>query len=199
MGETTGGVLRRGSDRIVGGVASGLGQYFGIDVLLVRIVFVILALAPPGIGIILYLVLWFLMEPPAGAPQSATRNIGDRFRTMGDEIREDFRTGFSRSAGAGSQPPLSSGPVSGGSSGDPPAGQPSPGGTPPPGSPPPGRGWWSPSHRGRPRGLWAGIILIALGAYFLLANIGVLSGFRWDLFWPVVLIAIGLLILVRRR
>ena len=182
MSETTGGVLRRGSDRIVGGVASGLAQYFGIDVLLVRIVFVILALAPPGIGIILYLVLWFLMEPPAGAPQSATRTIGDRFRAMGNEIREDFRTGFSRSE-------------------TPPSGGATPPGTPAssPGSPP-NRGWWSPGYGGgRPRGFWAGVILIVLGAYFLLSNIGVLSGFRWDIFWPAVLIAIGLLILVRRR
>ena len=178
MGETTGGVLRRGSDRIVGGVASGLAHYFGIDVLLVRIVFVILALAPPGIGIILYLVLWFLMEPPTGAPQSATRNIGDRLRAINDEIREDFRSGFSRSEGP------------------PPAG-----GAPPPSGPgsPPHRGWWSPGYGGRPRGLWFGVILIALGLYFLLANIGVLRGFRWDIFWPAVLIAIGLLILVRRR
>ena len=181
MSETTGGVLRRGSDRIVGGVASGLAQYFGVDVLLVRIVFVILALAPPGIGIVLYLVLWFLMEPPAGAPQSASRNIGERFRAMGNEIREDFRTGFSRSDAT---PPGGAGP-------------PTP--TPAePGSTPP-RGWWSPGYGGRPRGLWAGVILIVLGAYFLLSNIGVLSGFRWDIFWPAVLIAIGLLVLVRRR
>ena len=186
MGETTGGVLRRGSDRIVGGVASGLAHYFGIEVLLVRIVFVILALVPPGVGIgvILYLVLWFLMEPPAGTPQSATRTIGDRFRAMGDDLREDFRTGFSRSEApppAGGTPPSSSG-------------------TPPsaPG-PPPQRGWWSPGYGGRPRGLWFGVILILLGAYFLLSNIGVLNGFRWDIFWPAVLIAIGLIILVRRR
>jgi len=157
-------------------VASGLAQYFGIDTLLVRIVFVILALAPPGIGIILYLVLWFLMEPPAGAPQSATRTIGDRLRAMGNEIREDFRTGFSRAEG----PPPS-------------------GGTPPSSPPPPNRGWWSPGYGGRPRGLWAGVILVGLGAFFLLANIGVLSGFRWDIFLPVVLIAIGVLILVRLR
>ncbi len=178
MGETTGGVLRRGSDRIIGGVASGLAQYFAIDVLLVRIAFVILALAPPGIGIILYLVLWFLMEPPAGAPQSATRSIGDRLRAMGNEIREDFRSGFSRSEG----------PPPGG--GTPPSGQ---------GSPPHRGGWWSPGYGGRPRGLWFGVILILLGAYFLLSNIGVLAGFRWDIFWPAVLIAIGLLILIRRR
>jgi len=46
--------------------------------------------------------------------------------------------------------------------------------------------------------LWGGVILIALGAYFLIANLGFLSGFRWDVFWPVVLIAIGLLVLFRR-
>jgi len=38
-----------------------------------------------------------------------------------------------------------------------------------------------------------------LGAYFLAANIGLLSGFHWEIFLPIVLIAIGLMILVRRR
>ena len=185
MGETTGGVLRRGSDRIVGGVCSGLAGYFGVDVLLVRIIFVILAFTPPGIGVILYLVLWFLMEPPQGTPVSATRNVGDRLRSMQQEIREDFRTGFSRSqaGGPGSPPPSpssSSGPV-----------PPSPG--------PPSPGWWGPGRHDRPRGLWVGIILVVLGAYILVSNLGLLNGFRWDIFWPIVLIAIGLLVLVRRR
>jgi phage shock protein C len=183
MAETAGGVLRRGSDRIVGGVCSGLAAYFGVDTLLVRVVFVILALTPPGVGIILYLVLWFLMEPP-GTPVSASHSVGDRLRAMGQEIREDFRTGFSRSQAGGptAPPPTTGGP-----------------GEPPPSGPPRGRGWWGPDYGGRPRGLWAGIILIAVGAYFLLANAGLLSGFRWDLFWPIVLIIIGLLVLVRRR
>src|SRR6202521_3973698 len=114
VSETTGGVLRRGSDRIVGGVCSGLAVYFGVDPLLVRIVFVILALLPPGVGIgvILYLVLWFLMEPPQGAPTSATRNIGARLRSMGDELREDFRTGFrTHASGDATPPPPTGGPA----------------------------------------------------------------------------------------
>jgi phage shock protein PspC (stress-responsive transcriptional regulator) len=190
MGETTGGVLRRGSDRIIGGVCSGLAAYFGVDVVLVRIVFVILALIPPGIGvgIILYLALWFLMEPPEGAPASATRNIGDRLRSMGDELREDFRTGF-RSQASGSATPQ---PPSGGATGS----------TPPPGTPgppPPHGGWWGPARGDRPRGLWLGVILIAIGAYLLIDNLGLLRGFRWDIFGSVVLIAVGLVILVRRR
>lgn len=185
MGETTGGVLRRGSDRIVGGVCSGLAAYFGVDVLLVRIIFVILAFTPPGIGVILYLVLWFLMEPPQGAPTWANRNIGDRIRAMGQEIREDFRSGFSRSQQAGDP-------------GSPPPPPPPSGGPAPPSAGPP-YGWSGPGHRGRPRGLWVGILLVVLGAYILVANIGLLNGFRWDIFGPIVLIAIGLLVLVRRR
>ena len=176
MGETTGGVLRRGSDRIVGGVCAGLAVYFGVDPLLVRVVFVILALVPPGIGILLYLVLWFLMEPPLGQTTSATRSVGERLRSMGDDIRHDFRTGFSRSQESE---------------------------TPHPDPPPQGgrekSGRWGAPYGNRPPGLWAGIILIVLGAYFLLTNLGVLANVRWDLFWPAVLIALGLLLLLRRR
>ncbi len=190
MGETTGGVLRRGSDRIIGGVCSGLAAYFGVDVVLVRIVFVVLALIPPGIGtgVILYLALWFLMEPPQGAPTSATRNIGDRLRMMGDEIREDFRTGFRAQASGGTNTPPPSG---------------TPGSSPPPPEtpvPPPWPGgWWGAAPGERPRGLWLGVILIVVGAYLLIDNLGLLRGFRWEIFWSVVLIAIGLLFLVRRR
>jgi len=184
MGETTGGALRRGSDRIIGGVCSGLAAYFGVDPLLVRIAFVILAIVPPGIGIgvILYLVLWFLMEPPVGAPTSATRNVGARLRTMGDELREDFRTGFRTHESATAGPPPTDSPP------------------PPGGAKPPARGgWWGPALRDRPRGLWAGIILIALGAYLLIDNLGLLRGIRWDIVGPVVLIAVGLLVLARRH
>jgi phage shock protein C len=187
MGEATGGVLRRGSDRIIGGVCSGLAAYFGVDVVLVRIAFVILALFPPGIGVILYLALWFLMEPAQGAPTSATRSIGDRLRSMGDEIREDFRTGFRSQASGPATPP----PPTGSETGSPP-----PSGTP---AQPPHGGWWGPTRGDRPRGLWLGIILIALGAYLLIDNLGLLRGFRWEIFWSAVLIAVGLLILVRRR
>ena len=180
MGETAGGVLRRGSDRIIAGVCSGLAEYFHIDPTLVRVVFVILALAPPGVGIILYAVLWFLMEPTGGMTHGS-RTVSDRFREMGHEMRREFRRGWWRSqSDTGSVPP-------------PQAGNPPPPGAPGPESP--GGRWGGPRHRS---GLWGGVILIALGAYFLIANLGFLSGFRWDLFWPVVLIAIGLLVLFRR-
>ncbi|MDQ6885340.1 MAG: PspC domain-containing protein [Candidatus Dormibacteraeota bacterium] len=181
MGETTGGALRRGSVRIIGGVCSGLAIYLGVEALLVRIVFVILALLPPalGIGVILYLALWFLMEPPKGRPAAASGTIGARLRAMGDELREDFRTGFRTHSSSAETPP-------------PPTGEPT-------GSAPRRGDWWGPGHPHRRGGLWLGIILIAIGAYLLIDNLGLLRDVRWDIIGPVVLIAIGLLVLLRRR
>jgi len=182
MGDTVGGVLRRGSDRIVAGVCSGLGDYFHLDHTLVRVVFAVLTIASAGAGVVLYLILWFLMEPP-GVGSAAPRTISDRVRQMGDEVRREFRGGLFGPHTASPTP------------------EPSPGarppGTPAP-EPRPGFKWGGRYGGGRPSGLWAGILLIALGAYFLAANLGFLDGFRGDIFWPVVLIAIGLLVLFRR-
>jgi len=43
-----------------------------------------------------------------------------------------------------------------------------------------------------------GLVLIALGAIFLFSNAGVFRIVRWDLAWPLVLIAIGALLLAQR-
>ncbi len=47
-------------DRVIGGVCSGLGRYLGIDPVLLRIAFVLLAIAGGG-GIVLYVVGWILI------------------------------------------------------------------------------------------------------------------------------------------
>jgi len=53
--------LRRSrGDRMVAGVCAGLAEYFNVDPVLVRLVFVLLALAG-GPGVLLYIVLWFIM------------------------------------------------------------------------------------------------------------------------------------------
>src|SRR3954451_2234950 len=53
--------LRRGHEHVLGGVCSGLAERLRVDVLLVRVGFVVLAVAG-GIGVPLYLVLWFVMS-----------------------------------------------------------------------------------------------------------------------------------------
>ena len=42
------------------------------------------------------------------------------------------------------------------------------------------------------------IVLIAVGVYFLLLNLGLLWWLRADIFWPLVLIALGAWLILRR-
>jgi len=53
-------LYRSRRDRMVAGVAGGLGAYFGLDPLIVRVAFIVLAITP-GIGWLLYLVLWLVV------------------------------------------------------------------------------------------------------------------------------------------
>lgn len=54
-------VLRRSrDDRVIGGVCGGLGRYLGVDPVLLRIAFVVLAIAA-GSGVLLYIVSWILI------------------------------------------------------------------------------------------------------------------------------------------
>ena len=61
-------LTRSTDDKVLGGLAGGLGRYFGIDPVVFRIAFVVLTLAG-GSGILLYLVGWPLIpDDPAATP-----------------------------------------------------------------------------------------------------------------------------------
>ncbi|HKU03046.1 MAG TPA: PspC domain-containing protein, partial [Arthrobacter sp.] len=57
--------IRRGPDRWIGGVASGVAHRFGIDPLIVRGIFIVLALFA-GVGVLLYGLAWALLPEPDG-------------------------------------------------------------------------------------------------------------------------------------
>jgi phage shock protein PspC (stress-responsive transcriptional regulator) len=58
---------------MLAGVAAGLADYLGIDVLIVRIVFAVLAVVG-GAGVPLYLAGWLLI-PEEGAEQSIASDL----------------------------------------------------------------------------------------------------------------------------
>ncbi len=74
-------LLRRSkTDRVVGGVAGGLGRYLGIDPVILRIAFVLLAISG-GSGVLLYLIAWIAIpEESEGDP-------------VGESIQSDNYTG----------------------------------------------------------------------------------------------------------
>jgi phage shock protein C len=67
-------LLRRSyQDRMLGGVAGGLAQYFGVDAMIVRIAFVVLTVFG-GAGIPLYLA-GLLLIPDEGSDQSIAGSL----------------------------------------------------------------------------------------------------------------------------
>ncbi|MGH7876590.1 MAG: PspC domain-containing protein [Candidatus Dormibacteraceae bacterium] len=152
--------VRKSSDTIIAGVAAGVAEYVDTDPIWIRILFVVLALAG-GIGVIVYLVLWFLMPGPLDAPTAQAEFGGSG-------------AGFNAPAeGGGGSTPASTAAVS----------------TEPAASR---------VVNGRRRGLGLGLLLVAVGCWFLLENLGLISWWQWNIAWPVMVILIGLIVIFAR-
>lgn len=76
-------LFRNENEKVIGGVCSGLANYFGIDVVVVRIIFVILFFSF-GFGLLPYLILW------VAVPSTASTEIGSTkkklYRDTDDKI-----------------------------------------------------------------------------------------------------------------
>lgn len=62
-------LFRDTDNAMIAGVSSGIANYFGLDPVLVRILFVVLAIFGGGLGIVLYLVLWLAVPPATTASE----------------------------------------------------------------------------------------------------------------------------------
>ena len=165
----------RSSNRIIGGVCAGLAERFHVDVLWVRVAFLIFVFLQ-GVGFFVYVVLWLVMpERLEGGGQRSGFDAmtADLKRIWGD--LQNQLAGTPRSAPA---PPAS--PP--GSSTDPaqPAPAPVSAGTQP--------------HVSRNQSSLFGLILIVIGFALLGSNIGIIN---WSVVWPAALITVGIVVLVR--
>ena len=173
MQQATPQAFHRGKDRILGGVCSGLAEGFHIDSLWVRIGFVLLAFLQ-GVGLLIYIVLWLVM------PEQVEGKEGTRsgFDSMTDDLRRigaELKSQFGGSSGAAAtQQPTSSGATTSTVTTDPPAGTSA-----------------APVKR---QTMILGVILVVVGLIILGANSGLV---QWSIIWPTVLIALGVLLLVR--
>jgi phage shock protein PspC (stress-responsive transcriptional regulator) len=64
-------LYRSRTDRKIAGICGGMGQYFGVDPVIFRIIWLLLLLGM-GAGLVVYLVLWLVIpnEPQASAAAS---------------------------------------------------------------------------------------------------------------------------------
>ena len=86
-------LYRDPSDKMIGGVCSGLGHYFDIDTVLVRIGFVVVALIGGG-GVLAYALLWAILDPaPPGHIEDPSKpatieNEGSTMPRIDDQVEE---------------------------------------------------------------------------------------------------------------
>jgi phage shock protein C len=175
-------LFRSRTDSVLGGVAGGVAEYLDVDPSIVRIVWAVLAIVTGGIFFLLYIVMWIVV--PEGTPGPYVPGPG-------------AQPGWNPPGGPAAAPPV---PPAAAAEGEAAA---VPGETPPPPAAAAAPAWTPPGsygyerHRHRRRGnggLIVGIILIALGAWFLLDNY--IPDLRSDLFWPIGLVILGVVLLV---
>jgi len=70
-------LFRDSENSVLGGVASGVGSFFGIDINLVRLLFVALTFTG-GVGFVIYLIIWFI------TPEA--KSITERMQMKGEPI-----------------------------------------------------------------------------------------------------------------
>lgn len=137
--------------KILGGVAGGLGEYFGIDPTLIRIMFVLITIFG-GVGVLLYIVLWVIV------PSESDLNDGE----LKDHIKSNVKEIESRAEKFAAE--ISNRKPDGSDN----------------------------------RNLW-GLIIILVGSVFLLENFKIFDFISFSKLWPVLLIALGMVILMRRK
>jgi phage shock protein PspC (stress-responsive transcriptional regulator) len=180
-------LYRSTSEAMLGGVASGLGNYFKIDPVIVRGAFVILTLFTCGGFILAYLAMWLLI-PTAGSTASQPGEIvQENLNDMGARVRS-FAGGYSGSGAnttniTNTQP----GAPANGNGGNGNGGNGN------------GNGNGGNGQTSAPARPGVGpMLLIAIGGFFLLANLGIFHRVYWGMWWPLLLIGLGVLMFTRR-
>ena len=147
-------ITKSKTDKVIDGVCGGIAEYFGIDSVIVRLIFVVLVFLN-GIGLLLYIILVIIMpkaeqidQPQKETIQENVQEIGERVKEAGEGLGHAFSKNIEE------------------------------------------------KHSKRAR--WFGIILILLGIFFLLENLHLIPWVNKDLFWPIIIILVGVWLLIKR-
>ena len=84
-------LYRSKTNRIIAGIGGGLGQYFSIDPVLIRLIFVLLVIAG-GSGILLYIIAWIII-PEEGAEECCSKEeVKDNVKKAAKEMKDKAET-----------------------------------------------------------------------------------------------------------
>jgi phage shock protein C len=165
--------------RTLGGVCSGLADYFEMDVTIVRLLFVFTAIVMVGTGVLAYIILWVVL-PRKGVMFNNFNNPVVDYRVPPQQPAGDFNAPPSSS-------PYGSNPFASNTNSGNPFG---------------GNQWNDkpfndnyanvvPPKKKSHAGVIIGAALIILGAIILIDNYDLFPDIDFETYWPLVLVVIG--------
>ncbi len=80
-------ITKSKTDRVIDGVCGGLAEYFGIDSLIVRLVFVALVFFN-GMGLFLYVILMIIMPRAEKMEQSPKETVQENVQEISERVKE---------------------------------------------------------------------------------------------------------------
>ncbi len=182
-------LYRSRTDKMLSGVSAGLAAYFDIDPVLVRLLWVAGAVLSGGLLAVGYILLWIIV-PQENYTGPSSRVVRDNVNEMAAEARrmaDDVREAFRRDPAPGEPAAAPEGTASA----EPAAGEPTV-------VEPVRTELLSPAEVDqvrRRRSMTAGVILLLIGLLFLSGNLGFFRWFSLGLYWPLILVGIGALLL----
>lgn len=157
MDNNTKKLYRSRKDRMIAGVCGGLGEYFGLDPLIFRIIFLVMTLGG-GFGVLLYIILAIIMpnEPlPAGETDTGKDTLRENVKDFAEEMKHNAQNLATEMK-------------------------------------------VERERRHSFRNI-LGAVIVAIGFFLLLGNLFPTGWMRWDIFWPVVIVVLGILIISRKK
>ncbi len=181
-------LYRSKTDKMIGGVCGGLGEYFGVDPTIVRIAAVVLGLAN-GVGIVAYVILWIIVPEEGANPMYENWTSGStpdgNVPAAPQEAAPAAPEGTPAAESAGMEAAATAAVT-------PPA---PPAAPVAPVAPPVAPVTSAPAPRASRGGLTGGIVLIVIGGLFLVSQF--VPGMDIGKLWPLILVAIGVSMILR--
>jgi phage shock protein PspC (stress-responsive transcriptional regulator) len=143
---------------MIWGVCGGLAKYFGIDLVIVRLVFVLLIFAN-GLGILAYIILAIVVpleSSTSTTPKETVRENVAEMKQTATEMGREIQATFTGEKGETEE---------------------------------------AAKARHRPLNI-LGIVLIIVGLFFLLGSFNLFWWLNWGNLWPLIIVAIGVLIIL---
>lgn len=177
-------LYRNEHDKIFSGVSSGLAEYLGYDVLLIRILFVFSVPFTGGVGLLAYIIMWIVL-PVNNDPAARFAKFGKFYESKPATSHDPMfnsANAFSNPSNSGQSTKWNTENAG-------------------PNFTMPNQAPFAATPKGNDAGRTvAGIVLIVLGCFFLLKKfIFIPAWFSIFKLWPLVIVAIGISLIFKNR